>query len=246
MSVMATSAQTILTLRNAAGNDPTGPMTFTVNNPDFAVKAATGTHNCGDPAYLADGLAPSAGAEDYCRLILTFTPRTLATPAKQGQLAVRSKYAANLNVDLSGTAKGALSVAGYATATTAEDPRRNGGCTFTDATGTATAICDYGTRAVTTPTTANFRSETYSFQNAAGSPATGLLEANLTGESLVGQYRIVYDNCTGTSLRSTDPPCKVTVRFSPTTASTTAKTANLVVSGTPGDSVTVRLTGVGN
>jgi hypothetical protein len=243
MPVMATSAQTILTLRNAAGNDPTGPMTFTVNNADFAVKAATGTHNCGDPAYLADGLAPSAGAEDYCRLILTFTPRTLATPAKEGQLAVRSKYAANLNVDLTGTAKGALSVAGYATATTAEDPRRNGGCTFTDATGTVTAVCDYGTRGVTTPTTANFRSETYSFQNAAGSPATGLLEAKLTGAD-AGQYRIVYDTCTGISLLSTDPPCKVTVRFSPT-SNGDKNAASLVVSGIPGDSIAVRLNGTG-
>jgi hypothetical protein len=176
-------------------------------------------------------------------LILTFTPRTLATPAKEGQLAVRSKYAANLNVDLTGTAKGALSVAGYATATTAEDPRRNGGCTFTDATGTVTAVCDYGTRGVTTPTTANFRSETYSFQNAAGSPATGLLEAKLTGAD-AGQYRIVYDTCTGISLLSTDPPCKVTVRFSPT-SNGDKNAASLVVSGIPGDSIAVRLNGTG-
>jgi hypothetical protein len=91
---------------------------------------------------------------------------------------------------------------------------------------------------------ATFRSETFSFQNAAGSPATGLLEANLTGTDS-GQYKIVYDTCTGISLQSTDSPCKVTVRFAPTTASTTARAANLVVSGSPGDSVTVRLTGTG-
>jgi hypothetical protein len=38
--------------------------------------------------------------------------------------------------------------------------------------------------------------------------------------------------------------CKVTLRFSPTSAGA-KNTANLVVSGSPGDSVTVRLTGTG-
>jgi hypothetical protein len=249
--VLATSTEQTVTVRSVAGNDPTGPLSFTVNNADYAVKA-TGAGSCGD-ANHADGLTPSASASDSCTVALTFTPRPplgAAPDDRDGALTITSKYLTTpVTVALTGRAIAALGVvpgaAGHVIASTAQDPLvttgASAGCTFTDATASVSALCAYGTRTVGLAT---FRSETFSFQNAAGSPATGLLEANLTGTD-AGQYKIVYDTCTGISLQSTDSPCKVTVRFAPTTASTTARAANLVVSGSPGDSVTVRLTGTG-
>jgi hypothetical protein len=173
---------------------------------------------------------------------VTFTPRTLATPAKTGTLTVKSPYVTATKA-LSGTAIAALAVSGAAQAAAGEDPLGTaGGVTFTAAAGTTPASCAYGTRAVTTATTTAFRSETFTFQNATGSPTTGVLVADLTGTD-AAQFKIVDNTCTGDTVAG-GATCKVTVRFSP--ASTGAKTAALSVSGTPGGSVSVNLTGTGN
>jgi len=243
MPVLATSAPVTVTVTNAATNLPTGPLSFTVNNADgspnfdFAVNAAGGAGNCGDIAY-ADGL----NGGQSCAVTVTFTPRTLATPAKTATLTVKTNAATTgltATKVLSGTAVAALSVSADAVASSAEDPLVAGGCTFTDATGTTPALCAYGTRAVAATT---FRSQTITFQNAAGSPTTGLLVADVTGTG-AAQFKIVDDTCTGKTVAG-GATCKVTVRFSPTT--TGAKTAALSVSGTPGDTVSVNLTGTGN
>ncbi|HJX66804.1 MAG TPA: choice-of-anchor D domain-containing protein, partial [Polyangia bacterium] len=236
MAVLATSAPVTVTVTNPANGLPTGPLSFTVDNPDFAVDAGT----CGALAH-ADGLTPSPAA-DSCTVTVTFTPRTLATPAKTGTLTVKSPYVTATKA-LSGTAVAALSVSGAAQAAAGEDPLGTaGGVTFTAAAGTTPASCAYGTRAVTTATTTAFRSETFTFQNATGSPTTGVLVADLTGTA-AAQFKIVDDTCTGHVVAG-GASCKVTVRFSPTT--TGAKAAALSLSGTPGDSVSVNLTGTGN
>jgi hypothetical protein len=239
MPVLATSSPITLTLTNPANGLPTGPLSVTVDSPDFAVDAGT----CGDLAH-ADGLSPSP-ALDSCTVTVTFTPRTLGTgtaTTKTGTLTVKAPHAATVTKGLTGTAIAALSVSDNAVATAAEDPLVNGGCTFTDATATATALCAYGNRPVTTSTTTAFRSETITFQNAAGSPTTGVLVADLT-QTDAGQYKIVNDTCTGSTLGG-GVTCKVTVRFSPSSAGL-KNTASLVVRGNPGDSVTVRLSGTG-
>jgi hypothetical protein len=236
MAVLATSAPVTVTVTNPANGLPTGPLSFTVNSPDFAVDAGT----CGALAH-AGGLTPSPAA-DSCTVTVTFTPRTLATPAKTGTLTVKSPYVTATKA-LSGTAIAALAVSGAAQAAAGEDPLGTaGGVTFTAAAGTTPASCAYGTRAVTTATTTAFRSETFTFQNATGSPTTGVLVADLTGTD-AAQFKIVDNTCTGDTVAG-GATCKVTVRFSP--ASTGAKTAALSVSGTPGGSVSVNLTGTGN
>ena len=239
LPVLATSSPVTLTLANPANGLPTGPLSFAVDSPDFAVDAGT----CGNLAH-ADGLVPSPAA-DFCTVTVTFSPRTLGTGAattKSGTLTVTSPYAPTVTKTLSGTATPALSVSADAIATTAEDPLVSGGCTFTDATTAATALCAFGSRAVTTATTTAFRAETITFENAAGSPTTGPLVADIT-QADAAQYKIVNDTCTGTTLAG-GTTCKVTVRFTPSSAGT-KNTASLVVGGNPGDSVTVRLNGTG-
>lgn len=241
MAVLATSAAQTLTLTNPARGLPTGPLSFAVENADFAVDA-TGAGGCGDLAH-ADGLTPTAAAADSCTVALTFRPRPplgAAPDNRVGHLTIKSTYVNPAAIALNGTAIAALSVSNHATASsTAEDPLVNGGCTFTDPSETTPAGCAYGTRPVVA---AAFRSETYTFQNAAGTPATGSLAVDLTGTG-APNFRIVRDTCAGVSLDSS-ATCKVTVRFSPATAG--AKSASLTVSATQGDSVTVTLTGTGN
>ena len=236
MAVMATSAAQTITLTNPAQGLFTGPLSFAINNPDFAVDAGT----CGTLAH-ADGLTPTATAADACNVTVTFRPRPplgAAPDSRVGYLTIASAEVATKTVTLQGTAIAALSVSGHATATTDEDPLVAGGCTFTDVTGTTPATCAYGTRATTLTT---YRSETYTFQNAAGTPATGSLSVDLTGTGATS-YRVVKDTCSGVSLDSSGA-CKVTVRFAPASAGN--KAANLTVSGNLGDSVTVNLTGAG-
>ena len=235
-AVLSTSPSITLTLANSANGLPTGPLSLTVNNPDFAVDAGT----CGISPY-ADGLS----AAESCTVTVTFTPSTLGTgtaTTKNGILTVRAPYATTVTKALTGTAIPALSVSDNAVATTAEDPLVAGGCTFTDAAGTTTALCAFGSRPVATSTTTAFRSETITFQNADGSPTTGVLVADVT-QADAGQYKIVNDTCTGRTLVG-GATCAVTVRFSPSSAGV-KNAASLVVDGNPGDSVTVRLTGTG-
>jgi hypothetical protein len=235
------SVPATLTLTNAATGLATGPLSITVDSPDFTVDTGTTTGACGSVAHVRDGLV----AGDTCTVTVTFTPRTLGTgtgTTKTGTLTVTSPYAANATKALSGTAVSPLTISAHDVASTAEDPLVSGGCTFTGATGTTSALCAFGSRAVTTPTTTTFRSETLTFENAAGSPTTGTLVADIT-QADAGNYKIVNDTCTGKTLAG-GATCKVTVRFSPASTGT-KNTASLILSGNPGDSVTVRLNGTG-
>ena len=74
-------------------------------------------------------------------------------------------------------------------------------------------------------------------KNVAGAPATGLLSA-----VVAGQFFVETDSCTGTSLNGGDA-CVVSLQFAPTSAG--AKTGTLTVSGTPGGSASIALTGTG-
>jgi hypothetical protein len=241
-AVLATSDPVTVTLTNGTKSLPTGPLSFAITG-DFAVQSATTGTGCGAPAH-PDGL----NAGDSCTVTVTFTPKTLGTGAdKTGSLTVTS-LAPTVTIPLSGTPIAALGVGtgaiAPAEATTAEDPLRNAGCTFTGATGGANARCAYPTTKVS-PVPTSFASETFTFQNTDGAPPTGLLLAQLTGAE-AGNYQIVYDTCTQNVSLGSSETCKVTVRFEPTSTANNPKTATLTVSGTPGDSISVDLTGSGN
>jgi hypothetical protein len=80
-------------------------------------------------------------------------------------------------------------------------------------------------------------------ENALGAPATGLLSTSLTGSS----FRLVWDNCTGERLGYTNGGsefCDLGVRFEPKASG--AATGSVTVSGTPGNSATLALTGTGS
>jgi hypothetical protein len=245
-AVLSPQAVTTIALTNVAAGQPTGPLSFSVDSPDFSVSAVTinsstkvvapaGT-DCGAAAFVANGL-PAAGT---CNVFVWFTPNALATPAKAGKLTIKSANAADVVLDLVGTAIAALSAPSAIPASSVQDPAVSGGCTFTAATTTAAAGCAYGASNVVLSAPPAFKSETFTFTNAG--PDTGLVLASLGGTD-ASQFRIVYDTCTGDSVVR-GGSCLVTVRFAP--SATGAKTASLTVSGIPGDSATVNLTGTAN
>jgi hypothetical protein len=250
-SAVGVQSATIFTiaLTNATSALATGPLSFKVDDADFAVKAinpaGAASTDCGNAAYLVNGLT-TTGVTTSCNVFVTFTPMALASAAKTGHLIVTSSAAATVNVALTGTATAALTLTGEVAAG-ANDLLMVGGfggCVFTAATATVPAACSFATGASITET--SFQSETFTFTNAG--PATGLLVANLSGTN-AADFRIVKDTCTGQSLSSTTPVaspnvCAVTVRFAPATTGT--KAASLTVAGTPGDSVTVTMSATGN
>ena len=244
-SAVGVQSATIFTiaLTNAASALQTGPLSFKVDDADFAVNALnpaspSDATACGSVGFLVNGLTTTSPT---CNVYVTFTPMALATAAKTGNLIVTSSGAATVNVALTGTATAALTLSGEAAAGTTNDPLMVGGfggCVFTAATTTVPAACSFATGASITETT--FQSETFTFTNAG--PATGLLVANLSGTN-AADFRIVKDTCTGTSVGQ-GLTCAVTVRFAPATTGT--KAASLTVAGTPGDSVTVTMSATGN
>jgi hypothetical protein len=246
-AVLASDTPQTITLSNPINGDATGPLSFRSDNGNFTVTAdPLVTGSCGDPARAVNGLVATTSAADSCTVAVTFSPTALATPSKAGNLIVTSTSGAGAQVPLTGTAVAALAVTGHVMAATTgtppEDAKAAAACTWTAATTSATAICAYPAASVTAAT---FGSETYTISNLSAQ-ATGLILTALGGTN-ADQFRVVYDTCIGNSLTAAGgaaPTCKVTVRFAPT--STGAKAGTLTVSGTPGDSVTVSLSGTGN
>jgi hypothetical protein len=250
-SVLTTSGARTVTLTNPTGATrmATGPLTFTVggtDGADFAVHTGLGSGNCGNILFSENGLdpTPTTGNGGACSVTVTFTPRTLAPAVKNGTLTVTSTSGVQATIALTGTATAGLTLFSAAAATAAEDRLRTtgagAGCPLTG----GNYAC--GTTDVSAATT--FDSETFTFQNGAGAPPTGLLMADLAGTGAnaaqdVAQFNIVTDTCSGSSVDS-GARCKVTVRFQP--VATGAWGVRLTVSGTPGDSVSVNLTGTGN
>ena len=81
--------------------------------------------------------------------------------------------------------------------------------------------------------------------NAASAPDSGVLTTTVTGADFI----VVSDTCQGITLPDTLPgqirarTCEVDVIFAPATAG--AKTGTLTVSGSPGGTATIALTGTG-
>jgi hypothetical protein len=234
-AVLATSDPSTITLTSPANYDPTGPLHFAVTG-DFAVQAPTAAGGCGDPAHVANGLGGATA--DSCTLTVTFTPSTLTTPGKTGTLTITAPYlTGSVVTNLTGTAVSALSESARRAANSTEDSRVAGGCT-------GTGTCTYPNTSTTATT---FYSETFTFQNASRAAATGLLVTDLTATTAGArtgdptQFRIVYDTCNGASVNG-NATCLVTVRFQPTSTGDKGPVL-LTVSGTPGNSASVTLTG---
>jgi hypothetical protein len=229
-AVLSSGTAITLTITNATDAPDTGPLSIATSSADFYIDPSTTESTC-----LASGLAFSglAGGNN-CKLRVVFSPVALATPAKTGTLTVKSTAAADLTVQLSGTALPSITVGATAAS----------GATFAGTTSAASASLLYPATSVNGP----YTDQLFTFTKATGSPATSNLSASLSGTN-ADQFKIVDDKCTGVSLKASAASCTVTVRFAPTTA-TAGKVATLTVidplSGTPANSVSVALSGNGN
>ncbi|MBN2575163.1 MAG: choice-of-anchor D domain-containing protein [Deltaproteobacteria bacterium] len=226
----ATNEKTF-TFSNAAGNRTTGALTVAVVAgtpaaavPDFRLLAGS-TCLTGDFATLG---IPGGGS---CTVIVQFTPLSLKADKtdalKEGILTVSESLGTIATVPVQGTAVPALQVTGASS---------GGALTIVTATD--------GTKSTTIPSTsissANGTAVVVTFQNTS-TVATGSVVASLTGTD-VAMFRISNDLCTGTSLNG-GATCTVTVIFEP--SSVGAKTATIALSGTPGDSDGLTMTGTG-
>ena len=235
--VLSATAMTI-TIKNAASAPDTGPLSIATSSADFYIDPSTTESTCLASSLAFSGLAANA----ECKLRVVFSPAALATPAKTGTLTVKSTAAADLTVQLSGTAIPALTVS-----------RTTSVGTFAGTTSAANAS-DLFPAASITAAAGSLPEETFQFTKATGAPATSNLSAILSGTN-ADQFKIVDDQCTGVDLHEASTgvtartTCTVKVRFAPTTA-TAGKKATLTVidplSGTPANSISVDLSGNGN
>jgi hypothetical protein len=211
------------TFQNGAHALMTGPLAISVLNgtavdPDFVITGGTCvTTNAGLGLDLTQ----------TCTVTVVFIPTALATPAKTGMLTVTATPGGTATVKLDGKAVPALSVSAPGVVTAADGSKS----------------LNVGTTSIT----GSGASATVTFTNEAGAPTTGLLSVALAGAD-AADFRVTNDTCTGAQLPPGPDPlhlrnCTVTLTFAPTVAG--AKTATIAVSGSPGDSALLTLTGTG-
>jgi hypothetical protein len=237
--VLSRGTKAEISLTNNAGAEKTGPLTFSLDNDDYAIDLnPQDDASCLYPASTSDGLQPG----QVCVVTIIFSPTALlATPPSTATLTIRSENAATVTVPLAGTPIPALSVS-IASGDTVYG-------TFTAATRSSAASHAYPVTSVSNPSAAP--SQVFTFKKATGSPVTGPLSTAISGAAS-DQFAIADNRCLGTSLSDGTPgtsdQCKITVRFAPT--STGAKAAVLTVldpaSGTPADSSSLSLRGTAN
>jgi len=267
--VLSAGKKTTITFSNPGNSAATGPLSFSTDVSDFSVSIDTTESTClgtladsGEDTGKSlpfDGLAPAinvSGSPDaaVCRIVVIFSPTTLASPAKTGNLKVTSASGATVTVPLGdtnlnrATARPALTVAA------------GGSAAFTGTkAGTDYISIESATYKFSAVSVPNYSPDTegvFTITKAVGAPATGYLSTGLSGDN-ADQFRIVEDLCIGKSLTgdvATTPTvqgntCNVKVRFAPTAQGLARKATLTVVdpvSGTPADAVTVALTGDAN
>ena len=220
------------TFVNGATALMTGPLTISVLNgttvdPDFVITGGT----C-----VTTNKGLGLDSLQNCTVTVMFTPTALATPAKSGMLTVTASPGGTATVKLDGKAVPALSVK----ASSLPVPF-NGNVIVTALDGSKSLAV--GTTSIVGAGEQNI---VITFTNEAGAPQTGLLSVALGGTN-AADFRVTDDNCTAAQLPTGPDPlnprdCTVTLTFAPTTAAT-GKTATLTVSGSPGDSALLTLTG---
>jgi hypothetical protein len=213
------------TFQNGAHALMTGPLSISVLNgtavdPDFVITGGT----C-----VTSNLGLGLDLGQSCTVTAVFIPTALATPAKSGMLTVTATPGGTATVKLDGQAVPALSVNATGVVVAADGSKSlNVGTTSITGSG-ATGIV-------------------LTFTNEILAPTTGLLSVALAGAD-AADFRVTDDKCTGVQLPPGPVPaiptrvCTVTLTFAPTVAG--AKTATVTVSGSPGDSALITLTGTG-
>jgi hypothetical protein len=228
-----THASGVLTIQLAGGltSNYTLNTSPTSTSADCAYYMATGS--TGLPSFI------TATTTGTCVVAVAFNPAVTATlGALTDTLTVTgANDGATASLKLNGTAIGALAFVANSTPPTAL-------ALFTDL---ATSPTDFGTLPIVTSpnvfaVTAHQVVQLW-VENAVGAPATGLLSTSLSGSS----FRLIWDNCTGERLGYTNGGsefCDLGVRFEPSASG--AATGSVTVSGTPGNSATMALTGTGS
>ena len=223
-----THASGILTIQLAGGLTSN----YTLNT---SVSPAT----CG--TYMATGSTGLASGAT-CLVTVAFNPAVTATlGALTDTLTVTAANdGATASLKLNGTAIGALAFVGSSTLPTAPALFQ-----------TLVTTTDFGTLPIVTSpnvfTVTAHQVVQLWVENAGNAtvfaPPTGLLSTTLTG----AHFRLIWDNCTGERLGYTNGGsefCDLGVRFEP--SATGAVTGSVTVSGTPGNSATLALTGTGS
>jgi len=186
------------------------------------VHAVTGT-TCQEATNQVTGVLTLSG-NTCCVLGVSFVPQAMPASGAtfSSTLSVSATTGNSASVTLSGTAQNDLSVTTPSGTTYAFAP--------------VTAGAQYSTLAYTA----------FTITNAAGAPDSGVLTTTVTGADFI----VVSDTCQGITLPdaltgqiNTTRTCEVDVIFAPATAG--AKTGTLTVSGSPGGTATIALTGTG-
>ena len=250
-SILTASAETFLTITNGSGTstltvpdfqttsavtfaitdttnfvldlDPTDAAGYTActTKPDGST-VVTGT-TCQEATNQVTGVLTLSG-NTCCVLGVRFVPQAMPASGAtfSSTLSVSATTGNSASVTLSGTAQNDLSV------TTPS------GTTYAFASVTA------GAKYSDLPAATAFI-----ITNAASAPDSGVLTTTVTGADFI----VVSDTCQGITLPDTLPgqirarTCEVDVIFAPATAG--AKTGTLTVSGSPGGTATIALTGTG-
>jgi hypothetical protein len=232
-AAVLTHASGILTIQLAGGLTSN----YTLNTSPTSTIADCAQYTATGSTGLASGAT--------CLVTVAFNPAVTATlGALTDTLTVTAANdGATASLKLNGTAIGALAFVNVTDNTLPSSP-----ALFQTL---ATAPTDFGTLPIVTSpnvfTVADNQVIQLWVENAGNAtvfaPATGLLSTSLTGSS----FRLIWDNCTGERLGYTNLGsefCDLGVRFEPKASG--AATGSVTVSGTPGNSATLALTGTGS
>ena len=230
--VLSTTANTFqFTITNGINAEKSGVLGLSVVDSTGAVVPDFSLVPGGGSTCLTQGLlgAGNGTTGKFCTLTIQFTPISLAPATKTGTLTVVASpgtTATPPTATLTGKAIAALSVTGPAGFTTAADGTNSFAVAPTSvapATGTAVTVA---------------------FKNDINAPMTGILTTVVSGTN-AGDFLVTRDGCTGQQIATVGlvaGTCSVDLVFKPTVVGD-GKTATVTVSGSPGDSAALTLTG---
>jgi hypothetical protein len=243
---VGTTSATVVTVTIQNGNagataatQNSGPLTIKIDDPNNFDLTTSGCSTQTDPN--GPGLVDASS----CMVTIAFTP--VAMGSHSAILSVKAtndaaSVATPLTLQVKGTGIAALAFVTVGTGTPS-DPAQF--MTLAAATTDFGSI-PVGSAPIFAPTDGPQVLEFW-VENALGAPDTGLLTTTLAGSD----FRLILNNCVGAKLGYDNNPnggsefCNMWVRFEPSSASATAKTGSLTVSGSPGNSATIQLKGTG-
>ena len=226
-AVLSTTADVFqFTIKNGLNAQKSGVLAFAVTDStgkvatDFSVVPNTTSAPTASTCLTMGVL----NTNESCTLTMQFTPISLTPESKVETLTVTATPGTTTTppaATLTGKAVPALSVTGPGGIVTATDGSKSLALAATSVAGAGTAV-------------------TVTFKNEILAPATGILTTAVSGANST-DFLVTTDGCTGRSLAS-NGTCDVVMLFKPTAVGT-GKTAVITVSGSPGDSAALTLTG---